>query len=170
MNVLRKAVGVTGWTALTGAITYSFWTGQNVVLPIPPTDYIFGNTLIARFNPNNSPVFHDVCLRKVRFENIRPELLDPQNEGKLVQAFCAGVWSGAGESYKPSPPRPTMMMMMLCHRSDFIFFERLRLPTVIPRAQVQRPPNRAPAVVERRACEQLIRRRHRDHRPFPCCI
>lgn len=94
MGVLRTAVAVTGWVSFGSALGFTFWTRKSKVLPIPPTDYIFHSTLFARYNPNNNPVTQDVCVRRVALQRVRSELLE--NEGKLVESFCAGVWSGWG--------------------------------------------------------------------------
>ena len=94
MGIFRTAIGVTGWTSLGSAIGYTIWTRHSKVLPVPSTDYIYNNTLYARYNPNLNPVTHDICIRRVPTDRIKPELLE--KEGKLVEAFCAGIWSGWG--------------------------------------------------------------------------
>lgn len=96
MGIIRKAIGVTGWTALGTAIGFTVYTRKSKIYDLEPTDYLLGNTILARFNPYNNPMMKDICVRKVPIEQIRPELLE--KEGKLVEAFCAGVWSGAGRS------------------------------------------------------------------------
>lgn len=63
---------------------------------MPPTDYLFHSTLFARYNPNNAPVTQDLAVRNVPLSQIKPELLE--KEGRLAEAFCAGVWSGLGAS------------------------------------------------------------------------
>lgn len=50
-----------------------------------------------RNNPNRNPATQDICVRKVPLGSIKPNLLEKADEGKLVEAFCAGVWSGIGE-------------------------------------------------------------------------
>ena len=35
-------------------------------------------------------------MRKVPLAQIKPQLLEKEGEGKLVEAFCAGVWGGIG--------------------------------------------------------------------------
>lgn len=74
---------------------YTLYTRKSKIEPLPPTDYLFANTIMARFNPNGTPVTSDVCKRRVSIERIRPELLEAR-DGKLVEAFCAGIWSGSG--------------------------------------------------------------------------
>ena len=80
-----------------GAIAYTVWTRNSKILAVPADDYIFNTTLFARYNPNNNPVSQDICVRTVPIDKIRPELLA---EGKLVESFCAGVWSGWGYAYQ----------------------------------------------------------------------
>lgn len=98
MGILRKTVGVVGWGSLAGALTLVGFTYKNRILPVDKDDYIFNHTQYARLNPNNSPLTHDICLRKVPLRSIKPELLE--KEGKLAEAFCAGVWSGIGYAYQ----------------------------------------------------------------------
>jgi hypothetical protein len=93
----RTALVFTGWSSLGGAVGYTLYTRKCKIEPLPPTDYLFGNTLIARFNPYNTPVSSDICKRRVPIDRIKPELLQPGQESKLVERFCAGVWSGWGE-------------------------------------------------------------------------
>jgi len=35
-------------------------------------------------------------VRKVELAKIKPQLLEKEGEGRLVEAFCAGVWGGIG--------------------------------------------------------------------------
>ncbi|KAF2860652.1 hypothetical protein K470DRAFT_257661 [Piedraia hortae CBS 480.64] len=98
MGLSRVALNVVGWgtAATTGSF---FWATRHCTIkPIPPTDYIFQNTLYARSNPNESPVSQDVCVRTVPLNKIKPELLS--QEGRLVEAFCAGIWGGVGYAYQ----------------------------------------------------------------------
>jgi len=78
-------------------------TWNSRVLPIPAGDYIFNHTLYARYNPNNAPASQDICVRQVPLGKIRPELLEKNRKGeetgKLVEAFCAGIWGGVGKCY-----------------------------------------------------------------------
>lgn len=98
MGLVTKAIGLTGWTSLAVAGTFVGFTYKSKIIPVRPTDYIFNTTLFRRYNPNNSPVTQDICVRRVPLSAINPELL--QKEGKLVEAFCAGVWSGIGYAYQ----------------------------------------------------------------------
>lgn len=98
MGVLRSAFTFTAYTSLATAGTLFALTRKSKVGPVPPSDYIFSNTLYARYNPNNAPVTHDICVRRVPLNKVKPELLE--NNGKLVESFCAGVWGGLGYAYQ----------------------------------------------------------------------
>ena len=98
MGIFRRAISLTGWGALGGTLGYTTWTRNSHIYPLPPTDYLFGTTLFARFNPYSNPSTSDVCVRRVPLKNIRPELIE--KEGALVESFCRGVWSGWGYAYQ----------------------------------------------------------------------
>ncbi|KAL2793194.1 hypothetical protein BJX66DRAFT_232293 [Aspergillus keveii] len=85
-------IAVYGTGASLGA--FFFATRKNVFVPLEPTDAIFQHHLLRKLNPSSNPTMHDVCVRRIPISDIRPELLD--KEGGLVEAFCAGVWSGWG--------------------------------------------------------------------------
>jgi hypothetical protein len=74
-----------------------FWgaTRNDVFEPIDTSDPIFQSAFFKTFNPNRNPTLHDVCVRRIPLDKIKPELLE--NKGKLVEAFCAGVWGGMGK-------------------------------------------------------------------------
>lgn len=95
-TVARRSIAVLGWSSLAGAVTFVALTRRCKISPVSDDDYIYSNTIYARLNPNNSPVTQDICSRKVPLSNIQPALLE--REGKLVEAFCAGIWSGVGYS------------------------------------------------------------------------
>ena len=87
--------------ALAGAGSSAFWqlqTWNSKFIPFSDTDdTIFYSPAYLRTNPNKNPTTHDLCVRRVPLEKIKPQLLKQTGEGRLVQAFCAGVWSGWGE-------------------------------------------------------------------------
>lgn len=60
------------------------------------SDSVFSLPSYARQNPSDNTTFHDYCVQKVPLSKIRPGLL--ADEGKLVETFCQGVWSGLGMS------------------------------------------------------------------------
>ena len=96
MGILRTALAVTGWSSLGTAVAFTAYTRKSKIYDMDPTDYLLGTTILARFNPYNNPAMKDICVRKVPIGQIRPELLE--NESKLTEAFCAGIWSGWGYS------------------------------------------------------------------------
>ncbi|KAK4560887.1 hypothetical protein LTR86_005467 [Recurvomyces mirabilis] len=100
MTILSKTLAITGWSALGGTAGYYALTRHNRIVPVPPTDYIFNHTLYARYNPNNAPVTQDLCVRQVPISKINPELLAGKEDGKLVTAFCQGIWGGLGFAYQ----------------------------------------------------------------------
>ncbi|KAK5111055.1 hypothetical protein LTR62_005430 [Meristemomyces frigidus] len=108
MGLISKAFAITAWSSLGGTAGWYMLTRHSRVLPIPPADYIFNHTLYARYNPNNAPVTQDICVRQVPLSKIRAELLNlssedgkpSEDEGRLVTAFCQGVWGGLGYAYQ----------------------------------------------------------------------
>jgi hypothetical protein len=94
MGLVKVALAATGWSTLGAAASYVAWTRKTKIVDVPPTDYLFNHTLFARFNPNNAPVTQDLAVRQVPLSQIKPELLE--KEGKLAEAFTAGVFGGLG--------------------------------------------------------------------------
>ncbi|KAJ6614667.1 hypothetical protein B0H10DRAFT_2165042 [Mycena sp. CBHHK59/15] len=81
-----------------GVGTFVYITRKSRFVPFAlAADAIFTSAHFKKFNPNqNVPGLHDLCVRRVPLDKIKPELL--KEEGKLVENFCAGVWSGFGYS------------------------------------------------------------------------
>lgn len=96
MGIVRTTLSIAGWGSLASVAGWVAMTRNCKVVPIPASDYIFNHTLYARNNPNNAPVTQDICIRRVPLSKIKPELLEGAEDGKLVEAFCQGVWSGLG--------------------------------------------------------------------------
>jgi len=99
---MSKAVRLAGrfvaFTSVAGAVGFGgflFFTRKSHFVPFTVnTDPIFTSSHFKKFNPNgNVPGLHDLCVRRVPLTQIKPELL---KNGKLVEGFCAGVWSGFG--------------------------------------------------------------------------
>ena len=95
MGILRTTTAVVGWGSLATVGTFVTLTRNSRFVPLATTDEIFTNVFYLRNNPERNPTTHDLCVRVVPLAKIRPELLE--KDGKLVEAFCAGVWSGAGK-------------------------------------------------------------------------
>ena len=71
-----------------------FWTRNSKFVPLSSSDPIFTSSYYSRDNPNHNPATQDLCVRKVPLRKIQPQLLE--EEGRLTEAFCAGVWGGFG--------------------------------------------------------------------------
>ncbi|KAJ5550316.1 hypothetical protein N7461_005014 [Penicillium sp. DV-2018c] len=94
MGLISKLVktSVAGSIASVGV----FWgaTRNATFAPMDSSDPIFQSALFNKFNPNRNPTMHDVCIRRIPLDKIKPSLVE--EKGKLVEAFCAGVWGGMG--------------------------------------------------------------------------
>lgn len=94
MAIVRRflRLSTVGGAASLGAF---FWTTRNdVFVPMTLSDHIFHSAPFHALNPSRNPTTHDLCVRKVPLSDINPALLE--KKGKLVEAFCAGVWGGWG--------------------------------------------------------------------------
>lgn len=95
MGIFSKLVktSIAGSVASVGV----FWgaTRNDLFQPMDTSDPIFQSALFNKFNPNRNPTLHDVCVRQMPLDKIQPSLVE--EKGKLVEAFCAGVWGGLGK-------------------------------------------------------------------------
>lgn len=98
MGLISKLFNTTvvGTAGVVGGFAYITRDAQFV--PLSTTDYLFNSVHFSKYNPFQNPTTHDLCVQKVPLRELRPELLE--KEGKLVEAFCAGVWSGPGKLRK----------------------------------------------------------------------
>jgi hypothetical protein len=96
MGLISKALKTTvvGGAATAGA--FALWTRKSQFVPFPTSDPILSSSTFRKYNPNNNPALRDICIRKVPLSKIKPELLE--KDGKLVEAFTAGIWGGPGTS------------------------------------------------------------------------
>ena len=95
MGILSKAVKATALGIATTTGAFFFVTRKSTFVPLlPTTDPIFLSSFYKKFNPDQNPTTHDLCVRRVPLSKIKPSLR--REDGKLVEAFCAGVWSGIG--------------------------------------------------------------------------
>lgn len=94
MGFLRAVfnTGVAGGVGVAGG--WAIFTRNSKFVPVSPSDPILASPAYLQSNPNRNPIMHDRCVRKVRLSTIQPRLLE--KEGRLVEAFCAGLWSGPG--------------------------------------------------------------------------
>lgn len=92
-RIVRKTI----FPGLLGASTAAaYLASQNpVVSPLPANDPIWSSRLFRRANPNGNPATNDVCIKRIPFSKIRPELLKKEND--LSLEFCRGLWSGWGK-------------------------------------------------------------------------
>ncbi|OJJ47325.1 hypothetical protein ASPZODRAFT_16005 [Penicilliopsis zonata CBS 506.65] len=98
MGIIGKFVKLTtyGGVATVGAFFWS--TRRDVFVPMPLSDHIFHSPQHVKLNPSQNPTTHDLCVRRVPLSDINPTLLE--KKGRLVEAFCAGVWSGWGYAFQ----------------------------------------------------------------------
>jgi phage shock protein PspC (stress-responsive transcriptional regulator) len=97
MGIFSKLVKTTvaGSIASVGV----FWgaTRNDIFEVMDSSDPIFQSAFYKKFNPSGNPTLHDVCVRRIPLDKIQPSLVE--EKGKLVEAFCAGVWGGMGKYY-----------------------------------------------------------------------
>lgn len=94
MGILSKVAKTVAYSSIAGASTFVLLTKDSKFVPLPMTDQVFSSAAYSRYNPNKHPATQDLCVKKVPLSKIRPSLLE--KDGKLTEAFCAGVWSGIG--------------------------------------------------------------------------
>ncbi|KAL4754418.1 hypothetical protein BDW72DRAFT_166821 [Aspergillus terricola var. indicus] len=100
MGLITRTLKLGTYTGLASLGAFFAYTRNDRFVDMPPTDPIFSHPLYAKFNPSKNPTTHDLCIRRVPLSEINPSLLE--KKGKLVEAFCAGVWSGWGYAYQRS--------------------------------------------------------------------
>ena len=91
---LIKFLFKTGFYTTCGAVgAFTMLTRKSKFTSLAAADG-FKASYIDTYNPHGNPLLRERCVRSVRLDKIRPELLE--EEGALVRAICAGVWSGKG--------------------------------------------------------------------------
>ncbi|KAL3479376.1 hypothetical protein BJX99DRAFT_78140 [Aspergillus californicus] len=98
MGLITRTLKLTTYTGLASVGAFFVYTRNDHFEPMTATDPIFNHPLYHRFNPEKNPSTHDLCIRRVPLSDINPSLLE--KKGKLVEAFCAGVWSGWGYAFQ----------------------------------------------------------------------
>ncbi|KAI9839282.1 MAG: hypothetical protein M1819_003277 [Sarea resinae] len=105
MGVLRSLRNLTRLTVGTAAVASGGWyylTYQSRFEPYQPpsdtgaADSLFSSSQYKRFNPEDNKTMHDMCVRRVPLKNLKPELVE--EKGRLVEAFCQGIYGGIGYS------------------------------------------------------------------------
>ncbi|KAH7122155.1 hypothetical protein B0J13DRAFT_485343 [Dactylonectria estremocensis] len=97
LGLAQIAIGAT----LTGVGGFWFWTRKCHFEEFGPhNDNLFRHPLLKQINPYNNPDSHDMCVRRVPFSQLRPELLEDALQGgsKLAEDFCRGIWGRYGYS------------------------------------------------------------------------
>lgn len=95
MGLISKAIKITTAGSIASVGIFFGATRNDVFEPMDTTDPIFASPFFQKYNPNRNPTLHDKCVRRIPLDKIEPSLLE--KKGKLVEAFCAGVWGGMGE-------------------------------------------------------------------------
>ena len=97
-------------TAVTTSATlaaFFVWTKHCKFVDLSPaTDPLFQSAFYKKYNPNPNPTIYDLCIRKIPIFKLKQELVEDAEKGgtKMVEAFCAGVWSGFGNYFFPFRP------------------------------------------------------------------
>jgi hypothetical protein len=94
MGFIRTILNTVVVGSAGAASSWAIWTRNSKFIPVPSEHPIFTSPDLLRNNPNGNPTAHDLCVRKVPLNQIKPALLT--NEGRLTEAFCAGIYSGLG--------------------------------------------------------------------------
>lgn len=95
MGLISRTLQVTAFGGVATIGLFFGSTRNDILTPMTSSDPVFQSPFYKKFNPNNNPSTHDLFVRRVPLDKIRPELLE--KKGKLVEAFCAGVWGGLGK-------------------------------------------------------------------------
>ena len=94
MGIIRTLIQTTALGGVGTGLGWAFWTRNSKFIPISSSDPLFSSPAYLKNNPNRNPATQDLCVRKVPLSKIKPQLLE--KEGRLTEAFCAGVWGGLG--------------------------------------------------------------------------
>ena len=95
MGLISRTLKITAAGTAASIGVFFGATRNDVFQPMDSSDPIFQSSFFQKYNPNRNPTLHDVCVRRIELSKIEPSLLE--KKGKLVEAFCAGVWGGMGE-------------------------------------------------------------------------
>lgn len=94
MGLARRLLRNTAIGTAGAAGAFAYLIRNSSFVPLSPQDPIFASAAYRRNNPDRNPATQDLCVRTVPLNLIKPHLLE--NDGKLVETFCAGVWGGLG--------------------------------------------------------------------------
>ncbi|KAJ5369689.1 uncharacterized protein N7496_005781 [Penicillium cataractarum] len=94
MGLISRVLKVTAAGTVASVGVFFGATRNDVFEPMDVNDPIFSSPFFQKFNPERNPTLHDLCVRRIPLDKLNPSLLE--KKGKLVEAFCAGVWGGMG--------------------------------------------------------------------------
>lgn len=101
-------------SAFTGVTGFFVWTKHCEMLELDASaEQLFRSPYYKQFNPRGNPSTNDVIVRKIPLWHIRPDLIDDAREGggKLVEAFCGGVFGGKCKFDIPSFPQDVLLCL-----------------------------------------------------------
>ncbi|KIM94120.1 hypothetical protein OIDMADRAFT_136393 [Oidiodendron maius Zn] len=93
MRMISRAVTLMTCTSGAAIGTFFVSTRHATMEQLPITDPLFRSSFYHRYNPHSNPTIRDNCTRCVPLSKVKVLLLE---EGRLVEAFSAGFWSGPG--------------------------------------------------------------------------
>ncbi|KAJ6155205.1 hypothetical protein N7470_005771 [Penicillium chermesinum] len=82
MGLISRTLKVTAFGSVATIGLFFGSTRNDEFVPMAATDPIFQSPFYKKFNPNNNPTTHDLCVRRIPLDKIRPELLE--KKGKLL--------------------------------------------------------------------------------------
>jgi len=97
-----KLLQGTAVSFLTTVGAFVVWTKHCKFVDLSPvTDETFQSAFYKKYNASSNPTTHDLCIRKIPIFKLKPNLVEDAQQGgtKLVESFCAGIWSGFGNSF-----------------------------------------------------------------------
>jgi hypothetical protein len=102
MPIPWKVLGGTAATGVAGTgLFFVYLTHGIETVPMQASDTIFHSQFHAAYNPNGNPTIHDLHVIRVPLHRIEPGLLEDQE--KLLERFCGGVWAGIGKEDRSLP-------------------------------------------------------------------
>ncbi|KAL3491869.1 hypothetical protein BJX62DRAFT_115146 [Aspergillus germanicus] len=97
MPIPWKVLSRTAATGVAGTVLFFVSLTHGIeMVPMQASDPIFHSKFHAAYNPNSNPTIHDLHIIRVPLNRIDQSLLDDQE--KLLERFCGGVWAGVGFS------------------------------------------------------------------------
>ncbi|KAK0749977.1 hypothetical protein B0T18DRAFT_407973 [Schizothecium vesticola] len=96
MGIIKKTF-YTG--VLTGASVLGYLGATTTLItPLPNDDPVWRSKSYARVNVHRNAAMHDVAVKRIPLDKIKPSLL--QKDGDLTLEFCRSVWGGLGYRFQ----------------------------------------------------------------------